>query len=308
MGHTKTPHRGLSVVVVAGAGLLGFAGSADAAVLAVLTDENDLFLVDSARPEDILSGGAITGLNGQDLIGIDVRPANNVLYGVGNFGGLFTIDPNTRVATQVAAAAPVALQGTRFGVDFNPVPDRLRIVSDTDQNLRVNVDTGATIVDGPLQFGAGQPGVTGVNPNVTAAAYTNSFGPSPRNGAGQPTGAGTTLYGIDVRGVEDRVVIQNPPNDGTLTVVGPLGFDASALTGFDIGFENGANLGFAALQQTGGGVSRLYSINLATGGATLLGDLGGGALVDGIAVIPEPASAALLLLAPLPLLARRRRR
>lgn len=303
MREMNSYRRGLSLAVIAGAGLM--ATTAGAVPLYVLTDENDLFLVDSATPQDVITGGAITGLNGQDLLGIDVRPANNQLYGVGNFGGVFTINPSTRVATQVSTISST-LQGTRFGVDFNPVPDRLRLVSDADQNLRINVDTGAATVDGSLQYGPGQAGATGDNPNVTASAYTNSFSPSPRNGAGQPTGAGTTLYGIDVRDNEDRLVIQNPPNDGTLTVVGPLGVDASSLTGFDIGFVDGANVAFAALQQVDSGISRLYSINLTTGTATLVGSLGGGDLIDGIAVVPEPASAALLLLAPLPLLMRRR--
>ena len=266
--------------------------TAQAALVYALTDENDLLTFDSSAPEDLLGGGAITGLGGQDLIGIDIRPANNVLYGVGNFGGVFSINPATRVATQVSTLS-TALSGSRFGVDFNPVPDRLRIVSDLDQNLRVNVDTGAVNVDGPLAYGTGQVGATGDNPNVSGAAYTNSLGPSPRT---VPPGLGTTLYGIDVRAAEDRLVIQNPPNDGTLTVVGPLGVNASALNGFDIAFDGVNNTGLASLQLTSGGTSQLYSINLGTGAATLIGDIGGGDLIDGLAVvqIPEPASLALL--------------
>jgi hypothetical protein len=37
----------------------------------------------------------------------------------------------------------VALQGTRFGVDFNPAANRLRVISDLGQNLRHNIDDPA---------------------------------------------------------------------------------------------------------------------------------------------------------------------
>jgi hypothetical protein len=225
------------------------------------------------------------------------------LYGVGNFGGVYQINPATKVATQVSTLS-VALSGSRFGFDFNPVADRLRIVSDLEQNLRVNVDTGATTVDTPLQYGPLQPGATGDNPNVVGAAYTNS---------GFAVPASTTLFDIDVRTNEDRLVIQNPPNAGTLTVVGPLGVNASSLLGFDILFDpfNNSNTGLAALQLTTGGVSQLYSINLSTGAAGLLGDIGGGDLIDGLAVvgpvIPEPATFATAAMALLGAVLTRRR-
>ncbi len=281
---------------IAGAVLLGLTSSAWAVQIYGLTDENDLLVFDSNSPEDLISGGVITGLGVQDLIGIDIRPANNMLYGVGNLGGIFTINPVTRAATLVSTLSS-PLVGSRFGVDFNPVADRLRLTSDLDQNLRVNVDTGATIVDGTLKYlstpGNDAAGATGDNPNVTASAYTNSFGPSPRNGPSQPVGPGTTLYNIDVRGSEDRLVTQNPPNNGELQVVGPLGINALSLLGFDIFHDGTQNLGLAALI-TPANVSQLYTINLTTGAATLVGDIGGGDLLDGltvgIAAVPEPAS------------------
>jgi hypothetical protein len=310
----------------------GWANRADGAIAFALTDENDLLQFDTAAPEDLVSGGAIIGLAGQDLIGIDFRPANGQLYGVGSLGGVFQINTTTRVATLVSTLLPDAtdttnpftgLSGSRFGFDFNPVPDRLRIVSDTEQNLRVNVDTGLTITDGDLQYGPGQPGATGDNPSVTAAAYTNSFPPSPRNGPGQPTGPGTTLYTIDVRENEDRLLIQNPPNNGTLVYVSVLGVNGSALTGFDIAFDPSRpigqeNVGYAILQRTTEGVSELYQIDLTLGlaapSATLIGVVGGGDLIDGLAIapignfIPEPAATALLGLGGLAALGRRARR
>jgi hypothetical protein len=117
-------------------------------------------------------------------------------------------------AATLVASLDKTLSGSRHGLDFNPVPDRLRLTSDTDQNLRINVDTGATTVDGALN-GAG-------NENVTGSAYTNND---------TNTATGIVLYGINVNGAGGlaELVIQNPPNNGTLTTVGSLGFAALGL-------------------------------------------------------------------------------
>jgi hypothetical protein len=61
---------------------------------------------------------------------------------------------------------------------------------------------------------------------------------------------------------------------------------------------------------TTGGVSQLYAINLSTGAAGLLGDIGGGDLIDGLAVvpvIPEPATLATAAMAFLGAALMRRR-
>lgn len=270
------------------------AAPARAALVYALTDENDLLTFNSSSPEVLLGNGAISGLAvNEDLVGIDIRPANNMLYGVGSFGNVYSINPANQVATYVSTLS-TPLNGSRFGVDFNPVADRLRVVSDTRQSLRINVDTGATIVDGML--------TASPSPIVTAVAYTNSFGPSPR------VSPGTTLYGIDVRSTGDHLVIVNPPNSGTLSTVGPLGINVGALTGFDILSTNANNVAFAALQRPGG-FSEFYSIDLGTGAASLIGEIGGGDLIDGIAVvIPEPASFVLAASALVAGLAVRRRR
>lgn len=277
-----------SAMVVTGLALTG--PTANAALVYALTDENDLLSFDSSAPEDLLGNSVISGLSSnEDLLGIDIRPANGLIYGLGSFGNIYTINPGTGAASYVSTVS-VPLSGSRFGVDFNPVADRLRIVSDLDQSLRVNVATGAALIDGSLAYGAG-PGF-GVNPNVTAAAYTNSFSPSPR------VAPGTLLYAIDVRSSNDRLVTINPPNAGTLAIVGPLGVNVGALNGFDILTQGAVHQGFAALQPTTSGISHFYSIDLGTGAATLIGAIGGGDLIDGItvvgSVIPEPSTVSLL--------------
>ncbi len=255
--------------------LLSFVGAtrqAEAEPLVALTSTNMLVTFDSATPGTITNSAAITGLvSGETLIGIDRRPANGQLYGITNQGRIYILNPLTGVAVfqSQTTTAPV---GSSFGVDFNPVPDRLRVVSDADQNLRINVDNGATIVDGTLNPG---------NPNVVAAAYTNNF-------AGATT---TTLYVIDSS--TDQLFIQNPPNNGTLNLVGSLGVDAESITGFDISGLTG--VAYAALVPRGSTFSSLYQINLATGAATLIGQIGSGLVITGLAApvgqpIPEPAT------------------
>lgn len=158
-----------------------------------LTDNNNLVTFDPNNPSSIINTIAVTGVD-SPLVGIDFRPANGQLFGV-TANGVFTINPITGVATQVMGTprTPFALNGTSFAVDFNPNPDAIRVVSDAEQNLRLNPNNGGLAMgapDTPLTYAPGDPNA-GANPNIVAQAYTNSFAPSPdRNRR-------TTLYGID---------------------------------------------------------------------------------------------------------------
>lgn len=239
-----------------------------------VTSANNLLRFTSATPGTIVGSVAITGLqSGETVLGIDVRPATRQIFALGSTGRLYMLNPRTGVATFVSTLS-TAPSGASFGVDFNPVPDRLRSTSDTDQNLRTNVDTGAVLVDGALAYATGDVNA-GQNPNIVGSAYTNNF-------AGATT---TTLYGIDSN--LDILVRQDPPNAGTLNTVGPLGVNTSDAVGFDI--ANGSGTAFAVL--TVGGTAGLYTINLTTGAATLVGNVGGTETIRGIAVpnfFPNP--------------------
>lgn len=225
----------------------------------VLTASNKLLSFDRATPATIRTTATVTGLqSGENLMGIDYRPADGQLYGVGSTGRIYTINGTTGAATlkstlaadSADTSAPyTALAGTSFGVDFNPVADRLRIVSNTGQSLRINVDTGATTTDGNINGGA-------ANTAITAAAYTNSF-------AGT---ASTTLFVIDA--TNGTLYTQNPPNNGTLASPVALGLTATAVAGFDI--DARTNTGYTVM--TVGGVRNLYTLNLAaaTAPATLV--------------------------------------
>ena len=243
-----------------------------------LTTSGHLISFDSSNPGTLLNSVAISGLGGESLIGIDLRPNGGALYGVGSGNSLFTLNTSTGAAT-LAGSLDNGLSGAGFGFDFNPVPDRLRVVSTEEQNLRINVGTGATLVDGSLSYAAGDVH-TGVNPNVVGAAYANNV-----NGA-----LTTTLYGIDSS--LDILVTQIPPNAGTLNTVGALGIDTTGAVGFDI---SRSGIAYAALTDGISSLSSLYTINLSTGSASLIGQIGGGSSVFGLTAVPEPAEYGMMI-------------
>ena len=194
---------------------------------------------------------AITGLQtGETIVGIDMRPATGQLYALGSTSRLYVLNTSSGAAA-VIGTVPFAtlLAGTSFGFDFNPTVDRIRCISNTGQNLRLQPETGLiAAIDGILNPGT---------PSVTASAYTNNF-------AGATT---TVLFNID--NVTDKLNRQDPPNNGTQVEVGALGINVEAVSGFDITSRSG--VGYAALKV--GDKSALYTINLTSGMATKLADM-----------------------------------
>ena len=223
---------------------------------------------------------AITGLTaaGDNLIGIDYRPRSNTLYGEADNGQLYTIAPPSGMVTTFTAT-PLDLAtdpaDVDTGFDFNPVPDRLRVNNTADENFRINVDNGVTTMDTALNYAVGDTN-TGDDPAVGAAAYTNNF-----DGA-----TATTLY--DIEALNNALVTQNPPNNGTLNTVGTLpGGDITSVAGFDIETQTGN--AYAALQTTAATGSVFYRLDLATGAAlNTFGTIAGGQLIEGIALPPIP--------------------
>jgi hypothetical protein len=232
---------------------LGAARPAAADVAYVVSATNIPFTIDTATPTAEISHNVPRFLQpGETIVGIDLRPATGQVYAVGTTSRVYVLDPAIGSYTLVGTGPfTPALSGTAFGVDFDPVTDRLRVVSNTGQNLRLNPDTGTVAaVDTPFA------------PSVRLAALAYA-----QNVAGSTV---SPLFGIDA--ATDQLVLVSAPNAGTVTPIGPLGVDTSDDVHFDITAND--NTAYAAL--TVGGLMRLYTINLATGAATLAGGLFGG--------------------------------
>ncbi|MES3035963.1 MAG: DUF4394 domain-containing protein [Gemmatimonadota bacterium] len=253
-----------------------------------LTADNELVTFTSDKSNQTTSVVPITGLMaGETVIGIDFRPSDLGANGVNDIGKLYAVTSASRLyvvnPATGAASSPVmlsiAISGTAIGAGFNPVPDRLRIHTSTNQNLRINVETGMTTLDGALSYTAGDVNA-GNDPDLVGTGYTN-------NDADPATG--TDLYAIDA--AQDVLIKFGPvsatsgPNSGKLLTVGALGVNASAMSGLDI--SNATGTAYAVLGTSPSDKSVLYSIDLATGAATRLGLLAQtkGALI-GVVVKP----------------------
>lgn len=247
-----------------------------------VTASQALLSWDSGAPTDIQTGTAIQGLGqNEKILGMDFRPLNGKLYALGSFSNLYTIDVTTGQASLVGnfSGSGTSLNGSSFGFDFNPTIDRIRVVSEADQNLVLNPDTGGATAVTDLFYGSGDAAF-GVNPNNVASAYTNSF-------AGATT---TQLYGVDT--AQDTLLTQ-ANSAGVLTTVGSLGVDVNDTLAFDISGASG--VGYMSVQASDLTRSTFWTVDLGTGEAMMLGEIGGGALVTAIAVVPAPVAAAPLL-------------
>ena len=236
----------------------------DRLTILALTADQRLLRFRECHPMRARDIGIVYGLQAPDtmLVGIDFRVQDGQLYGVGNGGGIYTINTTTAMATLISSLT-VSLAGDFFGVDFNPAANALRIISNTGQNLRqpfAGPLAGQTQTDATLNY----PGPPAVSPatGLAGAAYTNNdLDPN----------TGTTLFDIDTS--LNQVVIQSPPNAGSLVPTGMLTVDTDTPIGFDIytTLQNGVainNSGFASLVV--GGVPGFYRVNFPTGQAFLI--------------------------------------
>ena len=230
-----------------------------------LGSANELYTYRSGPPATMLSNAMITGLrDGEYMLAIDIRPVNRVLYGVSNMSMIYTIttsafgtDPfGTAKAVSPTPFTP-ALDGSLVGFDFDPRLDRIRIVTDNGQNLRISPTTGQ-VVGVDLSAGAGLA--------LNSIAYSNNY-------AGT---YGTTLYGIDAK--EGKLYRLSTSSS---TLIGSTGLTINGDGGFDISRTGAAFATFLASGTPSWGSTtdsetvteahRLYGISLRTGQATSLG-------------------------------------
>ena len=287
------------------AALLAFSFSAErvsAERLFGLTTQNWITVFDSESPGDTLGGGAVTGLATNDLlVAMDFQPASGNVLLLGSQSNVYQLNNTSGAdfsATLLNTLAPT-LVGTSLAFDFNPAfmsGAFARIISDTNDNRVIGGADGqylGTVEKTDVFFAAGDAN-EGTDPNIAGIAYdTNIAGAT-----------GTQQYGIDATlGVVTTVA----NNAGTLETIGSLGIAGSITNelGFDISGTSGT--AFASIQS--GPNSQLYSVDLGTGAASALGQIGSGDLIRDITAVPvpEPSSFALLLMGGVALLRRRRR-
>jgi hypothetical protein len=210
-----------------------------------LNNNNELLIFNPSAATITTVAKPITGTQtGETLIGLDMRPLNGQLFAVGSTSRLYSINSSSGAATMIGTG-PLAtlITGIDVGFDFNPTVDRIRIVNNLGLNLRVNPMDGTLTLDGAINPTASQ---------VTGVAYTNNFAGS----------TATVLFDIDSQ--SDRLLKQDPPNNGTLVDVGPLGINIESSNGFDIGGTSNAAWGIFSVA----GSAKIYSVNLASGAAT----------------------------------------
>ena len=255
-----------------------------------VTASNKLLKFNAGRPGRILTTLNITGLQpGETLLGIDYRVAKDQLYALGSSGRLYTINEDTAIASAVGTPFAVKLEGTQFGFDFNPTVDRIRVVSNTGQNLRLHPDTGAVVdsnmtldgvqTDGKLIYAAGDVNF-GKLPMAVGAAYSYNKADTKI----------TTNFALDAatgalvtQGSREGVMPAVSPNTGQFFTIGSLGM-AFNTASFDI--QALSDVAFAALSSDASMASRWVTIDLKTGAAKSLGTIGGGERVVGIALEP----------------------
>ena len=236
---------------VAASALMTSAAHADGRIIG-LVDGKTIVTIDPASKK-VVSTVNISGAG--PVLGIDVRPADGMLYGVSSDGSVVTIDVASGKATMKSKLSEPWARSAAVTFDFNPVADRLRLMSAEGVSWRINVDDGKVTVDGSHKY---KDPVAGKMPRVVAGAYTNSF---------KDTKA-TALYNIDA--ATNALVLQAPPNDGVLAAVGPLGITVNGPVAFNI-VSSGPDQNEAWLAMGGA----LYSVDLKTGKATMAGKISG---------------------------------
>jgi len=255
----------IRTILAASAAVLIGSAAAQAAEVAALSGDNTVSIVDTSK-KAVTKTWKIEGVAGK-VLGIDVRPADNMLYAVGADGGIYTVDLKTGKATMKSKLEKNVDAKTMVTVDFNPVADRLRLMSNDGTSLRINVDDGKVTTDGSHKF-AETDMHKGEKPNVIAGAYSNSV-----KGAKE-----TALYDID--GTIGALFKQAPPNDGILNAIGKLGVKATTVA-FDIWSDgNGKNEAWLMAGDW------LHSVDLATGKATPSVQIKGVSGVRDIAILP----------------------
>jgi hypothetical protein len=257
----------LKIVAACGVSSLALAGVASAETGVGLVGDKTLVLFD-AMSGKVTKKVEVSGVT--RLHGIDVRPMDKKLYGVGMDGTVVTIDPMTGKSEVVVKLEKNIPEGTKATVDFNPAADKLRFMASDGTNLRADLATGKVTTDGSLVF-IKEDMHAGEKPNIVAGAYSNSFGKPEK----------TALYDVDA--TIGALIQQVAPNDGTLKAIGKFGLSGAKTYAFDVyTTADGKNTAWLAAD------NKLYTVDLMTGKAEMAGEFNGvtGAVRD-LTVLPQ---------------------
>jgi hypothetical protein len=147
-----------------------------------VTSSGRLMHFDLVQPGRFTLAVELTGLAANEkLVALDMRSTDGKLYGLADSAKLYTIDPMSGAVTLKSVLAPdssdatspfTGLAGTDFGIDFNPITDRLRVTSNTGQNLRVDADTGKVITDIAISGQTSGYAAIAHNNNIAASCRT----------------------------------------------------------------------------------------------------------------------------------------
>lgn len=259
----------------------GSAPRAQPETLQVLTEKLELLTIQSNQPTKVLQRVRLTGLAAGDmLVGIDYRVAKGMLYALGRSGRLYTVDTASGALKPVGNSA-VALQGDAVGVDFNPVADRVRVITSSGQNVRLHPDTGALAATDPAPAYAPTDKRAGTKPEVVAAAYTyNKRDDKLTTNFAIDRNGGYLVTMGSAEGVQPVVSF----NTGQLFTVGSLGLAEMTDASMDIADLSGA--AYAAVRLKSHATTRLYAVDLQTGKGRFIGTIGDGDKVLGMAIEP----------------------
>ncbi|MEM7709956.1 MAG: DUF4394 domain-containing protein [Pseudomonadota bacterium] len=232
---------------------------------------------------DISDPGAIAAVDlSEALAAIAWRPVTGDLLGFAD-GAIYSVDAATGEMTDLSATfvdeASIG-SGAAVALDFNNQIDALRAVSTAGENLVYFPDgfgdgderAGSVRRFTDLAYADGDA-MAGTTPEVFANAYTNAI-----NGQ---TAASTFQYALDA---ETDTLISLANNAGTLETIAKITVDGAEVDlapmgGFDIvSPQEGEDRAYAVLQVADAKTAGLYAIELTTGEATMLADLGVGGI------------------------------
>lgn len=250
------------------AGTMGYALANDGMTLVTMAS--------IAAPADIATFDLSNKLDA-----IAYRPVTGDLLGYSN-GTIYAVNAATGELSDLGATfmedAMVMDGAVATAMDFNNAIDAVRMVGSDGTNLvyfpegfgdmderagSVRKFTSTFYVDGDNS--------TGKTPEIFANAYTNAI-------AGMKAES-TFQYALDSQA---NALVSLANNAGELTTVGLITVDGEAadvipMGGFDIvSSQEGSDAAYAILQMDGADTAGLYAIDLDTGAATLLSDLGMG--------------------------------